>query len=71
LLRVEVQPGRVRLGLPPGTVATVLLPFAPHTGVLQNGLPAQTSASDDGTRSTVTVRAAGDYIFTQRGVSNP
>jgi alpha-L-rhamnosidase len=65
LLRVVVEPGSVRLSLPPDTVATVILPFAPRRGsVLQNGQPVPAVAAEGGTRSTVTLRAAGDYAFT-------
>jgi alpha-L-rhamnosidase len=65
LLRVAVEPGSVRLSVPPDTIATVTLPFAPGQGsVLQNGQPVSAVAAEGGTRSTVMVRAAGDYTFT-------
>ena len=67
LLRVAVEPGSVRLSVPPDTIATVALPFAPGPGsVLQNGQPVSAVSAEGGTRSTVTVRVAGDYTFTVR-----
>ena len=71
-IRVSVEPTTVRVTLPADTVATISLPFAPKQGrVLENGQPVQASTADSGTRSVVTVGAAGDYVFTNSGGTNP
>jgi alpha-L-rhamnosidase len=72
LLRVAVEAGSVHLSLPPDTLANVVLPFAPDRGaVLQNGHPVPVVAAEGGTRSSLMLRVAGDYIFTvQAGGGN-
>jgi hypothetical protein len=68
LLRVEVDPREVRISIPANTLATVNLPFAPRQNeVLENGQPVQASSVENGMRSAVLLRSAGDYIFTHRG----
>ena len=66
-IHVSIEPGTVHVSLPPGTVATVSLPF---TGaILENRKPVVTTSSEDGTRSIVTLRRAGNYSFTLKGGS--
>jgi hypothetical protein len=70
LLRVEVDPRVIRVTIPADTVATISLPFAPRQNeVLENGEPVQASAAENGMRSVVVLRGAGNYIFTHRGGS--
>ncbi len=65
LIKVSVEKGAVRVSLPEGSVATVLLPFAAGQGkVLENGKVVASVSVEGGTRSAVTLRAAGDYSFT-------
>jgi hypothetical protein len=70
LLRVEVDPLVIRITIPADTVATISLPFAPRQNeVLENGQPVQASTAENGMRSVVVLRGAGNYIFTHRGGS--
>jgi alpha-L-rhamnosidase len=70
-IRVSVEPSAVRITLPPDTIATISLPFAPEQGsVLENGRPVPASVAEGGTRSIVVLRATGDYVFTNSGGSN-
>ncbi len=70
-IRVSVEPDAIRITLPPDTVATISLPFAPEQGsVIENGQQVHASAAEGGARSIVTLRAAGDYVFTSKGGSN-
>lgn len=70
LIQVDVKPEIIRVVLPKDTVATVILPFAAGQGVLlQNGKPVSSAAAEDGTRSTLVLRSAGEYTFTLRGGS--
>lgn len=64
LIRVDVQRDKVQLSLPPGTVATVSLPFAPGGLILQNGKVVSATSAEGGSRSLVTLTGAGDYTFT-------
>ncbi|HKO17898.1 MAG TPA: alpha-L-rhamnosidase C-terminal domain-containing protein, partial [Acidobacteriaceae bacterium] len=63
-IRVDVQSEKIQLSLPPGTVATVSLPFAPGGPILQNGKIVPATPAEDGSRSLVTLTSAGDYTFT-------
>jgi hypothetical protein len=68
LVQIEVEPAHVKVSLPRDTVATISLPFPSNQGrVLQNGQPVAGTAAEGGTRSIVTLRAAGDYVFTRSG----
>jgi alpha-L-rhamnosidase len=70
LIRVDVKPGVVRVVLPKDTVATLILPFPAVQGtLLQNGTPVSVVGTEDGTRSTLVLRSAGDYTFAMQGGS--
>jgi hypothetical protein len=68
---VDIKPDRVRIVIPQATTAKVVLPFQPTGGrFLENGRSVDTVADSTGTRSVVTLRAAGDYVFTRRNGSS-
>jgi hypothetical protein len=68
LIRVAAEPHRVRVSLPSDTVATISLPFPSNHGrILENGRPVTATSAEAGTRSTVVLRAGGDYTFAQNG----
>jgi hypothetical protein len=70
-IRVSVEPDAVRITLPPDTIATISLPFAPEQGsVIENGQPVPASTAEGGARSIVTVRSAGDYVFINKAGGN-
>jgi hypothetical protein len=68
LVQVDVERRSVRVSLPRDTVATVSLPFPSNQGrVLQDGQPVTATAVEDGTRSIVVLRTAGNYLFAPSG----
>jgi hypothetical protein len=70
LIQVDVKPDAVRVVLPKDTVATLILPFPAVQGtLLQNGTPVSVVGTEDGTRSTLVLRSAGEYTFAQQGDS--
>lgn len=70
LIQVDVKPDVVRVVLPKDTVATLILPFPAVQGtLLQNGTPVSVVGTEDGTRSTLVLRSAGDYAFAMQGGS--
>jgi alpha-L-rhamnosidase len=70
VIRVSVKADEVKLRVPQGTDATVVLPFQPAGGrVLENGRMVAAIAAEDGTRTQVELRKAGDYTFTYREAS--
>jgi alpha-L-rhamnosidase len=71
LLRVNVEPGAVRLTLPPETVATLDLPFVARAGaILENGKSVPVVQTEGGARSSLTLRVPGEYTFTLEKGSN-
>ena len=67
LIRVDAKPDSVRITLPPDTIATVLLPFAPGSGaILQDGVEVSTAPDPTGTRSQLALSTAGEHVFTLR-----
>lgn len=70
VLRVSIEPGLVQVELPPGTNASVSLPFPSGRGqIFENGHKVSTSPSEAGARSIVTLRKAGTYAFSIEGES--
>ena len=68
LVRVEVKENQVKIDLPAGTTATVVLPFPFAQGdLLQNRRVVAATSEEDGRRSGITLRRAGEYIFTRKG----
>jgi alpha-L-rhamnosidase len=67
LLRVDASQTSIKITLPPATVATLLLPFAPGSGViLDNGHQVHTTPDETGSRSMLLLRTPGQHIFTIR-----
>jgi len=69
-IALSIEQGAVHLTLPPGTAASVSLPFAANSGIRENGRPVAAVADEEGTRSVVTVDKPGEYTFTSRSGSN-
>ncbi len=68
---VNIQRTTVHLTLPPGTIATVSLPFAPNSGAInENGKSVAVTSTEEGTRSLVTLNQPGQYNFTSTKGSN-
>jgi alpha-L-rhamnosidase len=67
LIRIDVTPAQVRINLPPGTRATVVLPFALNARtILDNGRPVRASSAEDGERAMVMVVRSGIHVFSYR-----
>ena len=65
LIRIDIRRDKIQVNLPPGTIATLSLPFAPGAGqILQNGKPISIASTEGNSRSQVMLKRAGDYTFT-------
>ena len=63
-IRVELDKNNVRIAIPPGTVAELILPFPANKGrVIQDGSSVPATSGESGDRSVVTLRAPGEYAF--------
>jgi hypothetical protein len=64
-IAVNIDRTTVRLTLPPDTIASVSLPFAPISGAInENGESVAVVSSEEGTRSLVALSKPGEYTFT-------
>ncbi len=62
LIKVDATTETIKVTLPKETVAMVSLPFA---AVMEDGKPVESVAAEDGRRSVVTVKTAGEHVFTR------
>jgi len=66
LIRVSADALTIKISIPPGTIAKVILPFAPGT-IFENNHAVESSPAEEGTHSVIMIHNAGDYTFKQKG----
>jgi hypothetical protein len=70
-IAVNIERATIRVTLPPDTIASVSLPFAANSGAInENGKAVAAVATEEGTRSLVTLSKSGEYTFTSTKGSN-
>jgi len=65
LIKVDATKATIRITIPAETEAMVSLPFAAGAVILEDGKAVESVAAEDGRRSKVVLRGAGEHVFTQ------